>query len=106
MCALCCLSLGAIPFRSGMLTRFFSFSRAAGLKCRPRVSAMAPHWAVWLLSAGLWGLGIGAEMWWNLVPRKTVSSGGECLKHWSRAGGRPRGRGQTAGGRVGGVMLV
>ena len=36
---------------------------------------MAPHWAVWLLAAGLWGLGIGAEMWWNLVPRKTVSSG-------------------------------
>lgn len=41
---------------------------------------MAPHWAVWLLSVGLWGLGIGAEVWWNLVPRKTVSSGGECLK--------------------------
>lgn len=41
---------------------------------------MAPHWAVWLLAAGLWGLGIGAEVWWNLVPRKTVSSGGECLK--------------------------
>lgn len=41
---------------------------------------MAPHWAVWLLAVGLWGLGIGAEMWWNLVPRKTVSSGGECLK--------------------------
>lgn len=42
--------------------------------------AMAPHWAVWLLAVGLWGLGIGAEVWWNLVPRKTVSSGGECLK--------------------------
>lgn len=51
------------------------FTRAAGLKFRPWVSAMAPHWAVWLLAAGLWGLGIGAEMWWNLVPRKTVSSG-------------------------------
>ncbi|KAB0401371.1 hypothetical protein E2I00_005030 [Balaenoptera physalus] len=36
---------------------------------------MAPHWAVWLLAVGLWGLGIGAEVWWNLVPRKTVSSG-------------------------------
>ncbi|PNJ08574.1 SEMA4C isoform 6, partial [Pongo abelii] len=36
---------------------------------------MAPHWAVWLLAARLWGLGIGAEVWWNLVPRKTVSSG-------------------------------
>uniref|UniRef100_A0A8C9PP64 Semaphorin 4C n=1 Tax=Spermophilus dauricus TaxID=99837 RepID=A0A8C9PP64_SPEDA len=36
---------------------------------------MAPHWAVWLLAAGLWGLGIGAEVWWNLVPRKTVPSG-------------------------------
>lgn len=41
---------------------------------------MAPRWAVWLLAVGLWGLGIGAEVWWNLVPRKTVSSGGECLK--------------------------
>lgn len=41
---------------------------------------MAPHWAGWLLAVGLWGLGFGAEMWWNLVPRKTVSSGGECLK--------------------------
>nr|XP_021487252.1 semaphorin-4C isoform X2 [Meriones unguiculatus] len=58
-----------------MLTRFFSFSRAAGLKFRPWVSAMAPHWAVWLLVAGLWGLGTGAERWWDLVPRKTVSSG-------------------------------
>ncbi|KAK1332781.1 hypothetical protein QTO34_006312 [Cnephaeus nilssonii] len=36
---------------------------------------MAPHWAGWLLAVGLWGLGFGAEMWWNLVPRKTVSSG-------------------------------
>lgn len=36
---------------------------------------MAPHWAVWLLAVGLWGLGIGAEVWWNLVPRKTISSG-------------------------------
>uniref|UniRef100_A0A2K5CD89 Semaphorin-4C n=1 Tax=Aotus nancymaae TaxID=37293 RepID=A0A2K5CD89_AOTNA len=36
---------------------------------------MAPHWAVWLLAAGLWGLSIGAEVWWNLVPRKTVFSG-------------------------------
>ncbi|XP_049640792.1 semaphorin-4C isoform X1 [Suncus etruscus] len=36
---------------------------------------MAPHWAVWLLAAGLWGLGYGADVWWNLVPRKTVSSG-------------------------------
>ncbi|XP_062934625.1 semaphorin-4C [Cynocephalus volans] len=36
---------------------------------------MALHWAAWLLAAGLWGLGIGAEVWWNLVPRKTVSSG-------------------------------
>lgn len=43
---------------------------------------MAPHWAVWLLAVGLWGLGIGAEVWWNLVPRKTVSSGGEYLKLW------------------------
>lgn len=41
---------------------------------------MAPHWAVWLLAVGLWGPGIRAEVWWNLVPRKTVSSGGECLK--------------------------
>lgn len=41
---------------------------------------MAMHWAVWLLAVGLWGLGIGAEVWWNLVPRKTVSSGGECLE--------------------------
>lgn len=41
---------------------------------------MAPHWAGWLLAVGLWGLGFGAEMWWNLVPRKTVSSGGEYLK--------------------------
>lgn len=59
---------------------FFSPSRAAGLELRAGASAMAPHWAVWLLAVGLWGLGIGAEMWWNLVPRKTVSSGGECLK--------------------------
>lgn len=104
MCALCCLSLGAAPFRSVMLTSFFSFSRAAGLKFRPWVSAMAPHWAVWLLAAGLWGLGMGAEMWWNLVPRKTVSSGGECLKHGRQ--GRER-LGQTVGGRaVGGVMLA
>lgn len=80
VCALCCLSLGAGPLPVCMLTSFFSFSRAAGLKFRPWVSAMAPHWAVWLLAAGLWGLGMGAEMWWNLVPRKTVSSGGECLK--------------------------
>lgn len=36
---------------------------------------MAPHWAVWLLVLELWGLGLGAEVWWNLVPRKTVSSG-------------------------------
>lgn len=51
---------------------------------------MAPHWAVWLLAAGLWGLGIGAEVWWNLVPRKTVSSGGECLK---LGGAKEQGRG-------------
>lgn len=90
-CASCvaCLLVRA-PFRSVMLTSFFSFSRAAGLKFRPWVSAMAPHWAVWLLAAGLWGLGIGAEMWWNLVPRKTVSSGGECLKH-GRQGQREAG---------------
>ncbi|KAF4016047.1 hypothetical protein G4228_008088 [Cervus hanglu yarkandensis] len=36
---------------------------------------MAPHWAVCLLVVELWGLGLGAEVWWNLVPRKTVSSG-------------------------------
>lgn len=65
---------------------FFSPSRAAGLELRAEAFAMAPHWAVWLLAVGLWGLGIGAEMWWNLVPRKTVSSGGECLKS---SGGRP-----------------
>lgn len=59
---------------------FFSPSRAAGLELRAGAFAMAPHWAVWLLAVGLWGLGIGAEVWWNLVPRKTVSSGGECLK--------------------------
>lgn len=84
-----CLLVRA-PFRSVMLTTFFSFSRAAGLKFRARVFAMAPHWAVWLLAAGLWGLGIGAEVWWNLVPRKTVSSGGECLKH-GRQGQREAG---------------
>lgn len=67
---------------------FFSPSRAAGLELRAGAFAMAPHWAVWLLVVGLWGLGIGAEMWWNLVPRKTVSSGGECLKS---QGGRPGG---------------
>lgn len=58
----------------------FSPSRAAGLELIAEACAMAPHWAVWLLAVGLWGLGIGAEVWWNLVPRKTISSGGECLK--------------------------
>lgn len=42
---------------------------------RAGACAMAPHWAVWLLVLELWGLGLGAEVWWNLVPRKTVSSG-------------------------------
>lgn len=92
------------PFRSVMLTSFFSFSRATGLKFRPWVSAMAPHWAVWLLAAGLWGLGIGAEMWWNLVPRKTVSSGGEWLKH-RRQGQREAGTACWGKGEVG-VMLA
>lgn len=63
-----------------ILTLFFSPSRAAGLELRAGVCAMAPHWAIWLLAVGPWSLGIGAEVWWNLVPRKTVSSGGECLK--------------------------
>uniref|UniRef100_A0A8D1NX74 Semaphorin-4C n=1 Tax=Sus scrofa TaxID=9823 RepID=A0A8D1NX74_PIG len=54
---------------------FFSPSRAAGLELRGGACAMAPHWAFWLLAVGLWGLGIEAEVWWNLVPRKTVSSG-------------------------------
>lgn len=97
MCARAACLLVRAPFRSVMLTTFFSFSRAAGLKFRARVFAMAPHWAVWLLAAGLWGLGIGAEVWWNLVPRKTVSSGGECLKH-GRQGQREAG---PEGGRNG-----
>lgn len=71
------------PFRSAFSgydsDPFFSPSRAAGLELRARACAMAPHWAVWLLVVELWGLGLGAEVWWNLVPRKTVSSGGECL---------------------------
>lgn len=77
------LGLVWAPFRSVFSgcdsDPFFSPSRAAGLELRAEAFAMAPHWAVWLLAVGLWGLGIGAEMWWNLVPRKTVSSGGECL---------------------------
>ncbi|OWK10206.1 SEMA4C, partial [Cervus elaphus hippelaphus] len=48
---------------------------AAGLELRAGACAMAPHWAVCLLVVELWGLGLGAEVWWNLVPRKTVSSG-------------------------------
>lgn len=75
------VSCGGGGFLSGILTSFFSFSSAAGLKFRPLVSAMAPHWAVWLLAAGLWGLGIGDEVWWNVVPRRTVPSIGEWLKH-------------------------
>ena len=63
---------------------FSSPSRAAGLELRAGACAMAPHWAVWLLVVELWGLGLGAEVWWNLVPRKTVSSGGECLKAWEQ----------------------
>lgn len=55
---------------------------------------MAPHWAFWLLAVGLWGLGIEAEVWWNLVPRKTVSSGGECLEGGTRGARRDcRGKG-------------
>ncbi|XP_041612713.1 semaphorin-4C isoform X3 [Vulpes lagopus] len=67
---------------------FFSPSRAAGLELRAEAFAMAPHWAVWLLAVGLWGLGIGAEMWWNLVPRKTVSSGelATVVRRFSQSG--------------------
>lgn len=54
-----------------------SFPPAGQLAWSLEAFAMAPHWAVWLLAVELCGLGIRAEMWWNLVPRKTVSSGGE-----------------------------
>lgn len=67
---------------------FFSLARAAGLELRAGASAMAPYWAIWLLAAGLCGLGIGAEVWWNLVPRKTVSSGelASVVRRFSQTG--------------------
>lgn len=92
-CPLCLLAgLVWAPFQSVFSgcdsDPFFSPSRAAGLELRAGACAMAPHWAVWLLVVELWGLGLGAEVWWNLVPRKTVSSGGECLKAGEQAARR------------------
>lgn len=80
-------SQGPLPglFSLAMILTPFSspLSRAAGPSSE--LGSHGPTLGRLAAGAGaVGGLGLGAGVWWNLVPRKTVSSGGECMKAWEQ----------------------